>query len=45
MGIPTRIFLALPRELYIRSSVAPAGPDWVEDFNRLLRLRPYRVLW
>ena len=44
MGIPTRIFLALPRELYIRASVAPAGPDWVEDFNRLLRLRPYRVL-
>jgi len=44
MGIPTRIFLAMPRELYIRASVAPAGPDWVEEFNRLVRLRPVRVL-
>jgi hypothetical protein len=44
MGIPTRIFLALPRELYIRESVAPAGPQWVEEFNRLVRARPVRVL-
>jgi hypothetical protein len=44
MGIPTRIFLAIPRELYIRTSVAPAGPEWVEDFNKLLRACPYRVL-
>ena len=44
LGIPTRIFLALPRERYIRASVAPAGPDWVEEFNRLVRLRPFRVL-
>jgi hypothetical protein len=44
LGIPTRIFLALPRDLYIRASVAPAGPSWVEEFNRLVRLRPFRVL-
>ena len=44
MGIPTRIFLALPREQYIRESVAPAGPQWVEDFNRLVRSRPVRML-
>src|ERR1043165_8500679 len=44
MEIPSRIFLAMPRELYIRASVAPAGPDWVEDFNRLVRSRPVRVL-
>ncbi|HYK21455.1 MAG TPA: tetratricopeptide repeat-containing protein [Pyrinomonadaceae bacterium] len=44
MGIPTRIFLALPRDLYIRESVAPAGPQWVEEFNRLVRSRPVRVL-
>ena len=44
MKIPTRIFLAMPRELYIRASVAPAGPDWVEDFNGLMRSRPVRVL-
>jgi tetratricopeptide repeat protein len=44
MGIPTRIFLALPRELYIRESVAPAGPQWVEEFHRLVRSHPVRVL-
>ena len=44
MGIPTRIFLAVPRELYIRESVAPAGPQWVEEFNRLVRSNPVRVL-
>jgi len=32
------------RELYIRESVAPAGPQWIEDFNRLTRSRPVRVL-
>ena len=44
MGIPTRIFLALPRELYIPQSVAPAGPQWVENFNHLVRSSPVRVL-
>ncbi|HKG58717.1 MAG TPA: tetratricopeptide repeat-containing protein [Pyrinomonadaceae bacterium] len=44
MNIPTRIFLAVPRELYIRESVAAAGPQWIEEFNRLVRSRPVRVL-
>jgi len=45
MNIPTRIFLAVPRELYIRESVAPAGPQWIDEFNRLLRPpRSVRVL-
>jgi hypothetical protein len=44
MNIPTHIYLAVPRELYIRSSVAAAGPQWVEEFNRLVRSRPVRVL-
>ena len=44
MGIPTRVFLAVPRELYIPESVAPAGPQWIEEFNRLVRSRPVRVL-
>ena len=44
MKIPTHIFLAVPRELYIRESVAPAGPHWIEEFNRLVRLRPVRML-
>ena len=44
LGIPTQILLALPRELYIRESVADAGPQWIEEFNRLVRSRPVRVL-
>jgi len=44
MGIPTRIFLAVPREIYIRESVASAGPQWIEEFNRLVKSRPVRVL-
>jgi hypothetical protein len=44
MGIPTRIFLVVPRDLYIRESVAPAGPQWIENFHRLVRTRPVRVL-
>jgi tetratricopeptide (TPR) repeat protein len=43
-GIVTRMFLAVPREVYIRESVAPAGPQWVEDFHRLVRSRQVRVL-
>jgi hypothetical protein len=44
MNIPTRIFLAVPRDLYIRESVASAGPEWIEEFNRLVRTRPVRVM-
>jgi hypothetical protein len=34
----------VPRDLYIRESVAPAGPQWIENFHRLVRTRPVRVL-
>ena len=44
MNIATSIFLALPRELYIQASVAPAGPEWVESFNKLMETHPFRVL-
>jgi len=32
LGIPTRLFLALPPDAYVTESVAPAGPDWVRRF-------------
>jgi tetratricopeptide (TPR) repeat protein len=35
LRIPTRLFLALPPEAYVKASVAPAGPAWVERFYRL----------
>jgi hypothetical protein len=44
MNIPTRIFLAVRRSLYIRESVAHAGPEWIDEFNRLVRTRTVRVL-
>jgi hypothetical protein len=40
LGVPTRVFLALPPESYIRESVAPAGSDWVARFWTLLGRHP-----
>src|SRR5262249_33077347 len=44
LKISTRIFLTLPQDQYIESSVATAGPDWIEKFRRLCNSRPVRVL-
>jgi hypothetical protein len=35
MGIETRLYLALPRNQYIETSVAPAGDNWRSRFNDL----------
>lgn len=35
LGIPTRLYLAIPRDDYVKESVASAGPEWVERFNQL----------
>lgn len=32
LGVPTRLYLALPSEAYAAASVAPAGGDWVARF-------------
>ena len=44
LGIPTRQFLALPREAFCRESVQHAGPGWVERFNRLCERVTPRIL-
>lgn len=45
LGLPTRLYLALPRDQYIVHSVQPAGVGWVERFDRLYRQHPeVRVL-
>jgi hypothetical protein len=36
LGIPTRLYLALPAEEFIAKSVAPAGVDWVRRFEALV---------
>jgi hypothetical protein len=44
LGTPTRLFLAVPPEQYVRASVRPAAARWVERFERLLQTLPARVL-
>jgi hypothetical protein len=45
LGIPTRLYLALPKGQYIAESVQTAGQAWVERFNQLYqRHREVRVL-
>jgi hypothetical protein len=35
LNIPTHLYLAFPREDYIRESVQSAGEEWVERFNQI----------
>src|SRR6266498_2568017 len=35
LEIPSQMYLVLPKNDYIKVSVADGGPDWVERFNRL----------
>jgi len=41
LNIPSQMYLVVPRNDYIRASVADSGPDWIERFNRLYdKLKP-----
>jgi hypothetical protein len=41
LDIPSQMYLVLPKNEYIKASVADGGPDWVERFNRLYgKLKP-----
>jgi tetratricopeptide (TPR) repeat protein len=44
LGIPTRLYLALPRADYVRESVQGAGHDWVRRFNKLYETLERREL-
>jgi Tetratricopeptide Repeats-Sensor len=44
LGIPTRLYLALPPDQFINASVRSSDPQWVERFWRLRRQAPVRVL-
>jgi tetratricopeptide repeat protein len=41
LGISTRLFLGIPRDRFVAASVAPAGPSWIERFDRIYS-QPYR---
>ena len=44
LGVPTRLYLALPREHFCVTSVQHAGPDWVERYYRLCTRLVPRIL-
>lgn len=44
LEIPCEIYLAKPRDGYVKASVADAGPGWIDRFDRLLAALPSRVL-
>lgn len=44
LGIKTELYLALPREEFIKSSVEFAGPEWVDRFNKLFAKLPRHTL-
>jgi hypothetical protein len=44
LGIPTKMFLGIPKDAYVASSVADAGPNWVERFKRLCNTKQPRIL-
>jgi Tetratricopeptide Repeats-Sensor len=35
LGVPTQLMLGLPRREFVVASVAPAGPRWIERFDRI----------
>ena len=44
VGIPTELYLALPREEFLVESVQFAGPQWIERFDNLYKKLPRKVL-
>jgi len=44
LNIPTKVFLAVPKNDYIRASVADAGTGWVERFNHLVSTQKTEIL-
>ena len=35
LNIPSQMYLVLPKNDYIKASVADSGPEWIDRFNRL----------
>jgi len=44
LDIPTKMYLALSKNDYIKASVADGGPNWVERFKRLFELKQPEIL-
>jgi len=44
LGIQSKLFLAIPREQFINSSIAFAGTSWIERFDKLYQKLPVFIL-
>jgi hypothetical protein len=44
LNIPTTLYLAMPRDEYVKESVRDGGPGWVDRFDRLYERLPRREL-
>jgi hypothetical protein len=44
IGIPTKLYLALPREQFLVKSVSFAGPEWIDRFDNLYKKLPHFTL-
>ena len=44
LDIPSQMYLVLPKNEYIKASVADGGPDWVERFKRLFEQKQPEIL-
>lgn len=44
LSIPTTLYLAMPRDEYVRESVRDSGPEWVDRFDQLYERLPRRHL-
>jgi hypothetical protein len=44
LNIPTQMYLAVPREKFIATSVAFAGNEWIDRFDRLFKKLPHPIL-
>jgi hypothetical protein len=44
LNIPSQMYLVLPKNDYIKASVADSGADWVERFNRLYEKSKPKIL-
>jgi tetratricopeptide (TPR) repeat protein len=44
LNIPTRMYLVLPKNDYIKASIADGGPNWVDRFNQLFEQNQPEIL-
>ncbi len=44
LGIPSKMYLVIPKNDYIKASVADSGPDWIKRFKRLCEREPPIIL-